>query len=226
MKYFILQNGAQTGPYHESRVRQLLADGKVRDNDLAWREGLAEWAPLSSLIFVAREGEPPPPPAVYGARAARSYSSPMGMGAKLSIAFGALGFILIAAIIGFGVVHVLKISKSAQDYVDNYVAHIAPAWSADGLLSRVTPKYLDKFGPKAMQAIFKKLSSLGKLKHADPSTASASVHAYTRGDTVVANVEDHATFDNGEATFTIYLVQVDGQWTIAGFHVESPIFFK
>jgi len=226
MTYFILQNGEQRGPYHESRVRQLLAEGRIKDDDLAWREGLAEWAPLSSLIFVARAGEPPPTPAVYGAGAVRSYSAPMGMGTKLLLALGALGVILVAAAVGFGLTHILKVSRSAQDYVDAYVAHIAPAWSADGLLKRVTPKYSDKFDPKVIQAMFKKLSGLGNLKHAEPSTASANINASTTGDNIVANVEAHATFDNGDATFSIYLVQVDGQWTIAGFHVESPIFFK
>jgi hypothetical protein len=110
--------------------------------------------------------------------------------------------------------------------VDDYVAQIAPEWSADGLLKRVTPRYRDKFDPKINQALFKKLSALGKLKHADPSTATANVRSSSLGDNIVANVNDHATFDGGEATFNIYLVQVDGQWTIAGFHVESPIFFK
>jgi hypothetical protein len=226
MNYFVLQNGAQTGPFHEAVVQQMLAAGQIRSDDLAWREGLAEWAPLSTLILVVHTTPPPPPPAVYGARAAHSYSAPMGTLTKVLIGAGALGFILIVAVIGFVVAHILKLTNSAQVYVDDYVAHIAPEWSADGLLKRVTPKYSDKFDPKTMEGMFRKLSALGKLKHADPSTATANVRSSSVGDDVVANVQDHATFDGGEATFSIYLVQVDGQWTIAGFHVESPIFFK
>jgi hypothetical protein len=230
MNYLIWQNGAQIGPFDDAQVRQMLADGRIKGDDLAWRDGLAEWAPIATLLAAAQAAPPPPqpsaPPAVYGAGGARPHSSPMGTMTKMLIGLGALGFIIIVGLIGFGVTQVLKISSSAQDYVNDYVAHIAPDWSSDVLLKRVTPKYSDKFDPKMMQAMFKKLSALGKLKHADPSTATANVRSSSVGDNVVANVVDHATFDGGEATFTIYLVQVDGQWTIAGFHVESPIFFK
>ncbi len=65
MSILILRNNQQTGPYPEEQARQLLASGQVSGTDLAWRNGMAEWKPLSEVLAVLSAG-----PAYAGAAAA------------------------------------------------------------------------------------------------------------------------------------------------------------
>lgn len=50
MEYYLVLNGSQSGPHTEQKVRSLLASGEVTGESLAWREGLADWQPLSTLL--------------------------------------------------------------------------------------------------------------------------------------------------------------------------------
>ena len=54
MSTYILKNNEQTGPYEDADIRSGLASGAFSYDDHAWREGMAEWQPLSTLY-------PPPP---------------------------------------------------------------------------------------------------------------------------------------------------------------------
>jgi uncharacterized RDD family membrane protein YckC len=64
MEVWIGREGERYGPYQEEDVRQWLRSGQVSRDDLGWREGLADWQPLSAL-FPDIEAAPPsavPPP--------------------------------------------------------------------------------------------------------------------------------------------------------------------
>jgi len=50
MEIWIGRDGERHGPYQEDEVRAWLVSGKVSPADLAWREGLADWQPLSVLF--------------------------------------------------------------------------------------------------------------------------------------------------------------------------------
>ena len=50
MEIWIGRDGERHGPYKEEDVRQWLRSGQVSSSDLAWREGLADWQPLSALF--------------------------------------------------------------------------------------------------------------------------------------------------------------------------------
>jgi uncharacterized RDD family membrane protein YckC len=71
MEIWIGRDGERLGPYPEADVRQWLREGKMTGADLAWREGLADWQPLSVLMPDAMPtpadataaAVPPPPPA-------------------------------------------------------------------------------------------------------------------------------------------------------------------
>ncbi|HET6553779.1 MAG TPA: RDD family protein [Dyella sp.] len=77
MEVWIGRDGERHGPYKEVEVRQWLRSGQVSPQDLGWREGMADWAPLSSLFPEEIPAAPPafsPPPAppqahVWGAAA-------------------------------------------------------------------------------------------------------------------------------------------------------------
>jgi uncharacterized RDD family membrane protein YckC len=70
MEIWIGRDGERHGPYPEAEVRQWLREGKMSGADLGWREGLADWQPLSVLMPDAVPGDapaaatPPPPPTI------------------------------------------------------------------------------------------------------------------------------------------------------------------
>lgn len=71
MEIWIGRNGERHGPYKEEDVRAWLRSGQVSGSDLAWREGLADWQPLSVLFpDVARDAAP------AAAAADNPYSAP------------------------------------------------------------------------------------------------------------------------------------------------------
>ena len=48
--YFIAKEGKQTGPFEDSEVLRQVAAGAVGPNDLCWREGMANWEPISGVL--------------------------------------------------------------------------------------------------------------------------------------------------------------------------------
>ena len=49
MFYYSL-NGQQQGPVSEDQLRQMVATGTLTPDTLVWREGMAEWQPLASVV--------------------------------------------------------------------------------------------------------------------------------------------------------------------------------
>ena len=49
MFYYSL-NGQQQGPVSEDQLRQMVATGVLTPDTLVWREGMAEWQPLASVV--------------------------------------------------------------------------------------------------------------------------------------------------------------------------------
>ncbi|XID75778.1 RDD family protein [Alkanindiges sp. WGS2144] len=49
MQIYLARNNEQAGPYTLEQVNQMLANGQVVLNDLAWHEGMSEWKPLGEL---------------------------------------------------------------------------------------------------------------------------------------------------------------------------------
>lgn len=65
--------GQQYGPIDEATVRQWIAERRLTAGDHVWREGMADWLPLSSVPELGGTpapggvAPPPPLPGVYGA---------------------------------------------------------------------------------------------------------------------------------------------------------------
>lgn len=59
MEVWIGRDGERHGPYKEVDVRQWLRSGQVSPDDLGWYEGMADWAPLSTLFPEEHSAEPP-----------------------------------------------------------------------------------------------------------------------------------------------------------------------
>lgn len=60
MEIWIGRDGERHGPYKEDDVRAWLRSGQLSPQDLAWREGLADWQPLSVLYPEVSKEVPPP----------------------------------------------------------------------------------------------------------------------------------------------------------------------
>jgi hypothetical protein len=43
-------NGQQRGPVSEDQLRQMIATGTISPDTLVWREGMADWQPLASVV--------------------------------------------------------------------------------------------------------------------------------------------------------------------------------
>lgn len=50
MSIYLYRNNKQEGPFEESAIRELLQTGSCSPSDLAIREGLFKWQPLSSIL--------------------------------------------------------------------------------------------------------------------------------------------------------------------------------
>ena len=46
---FLWLNERQTGPYTDEQIRRMLAQRSIVAETLAWKEGMAEWLPLTNL---------------------------------------------------------------------------------------------------------------------------------------------------------------------------------
>jgi len=49
-RLYVVQSGRQQGPYAPNVLRELAAAGFLSAHDLAWKEGLQDWMPLSRLV--------------------------------------------------------------------------------------------------------------------------------------------------------------------------------
>lgn len=54
MTIYTCTNDTRQGPFTLAEIERMLADGRVNASTPAWREGLAEWLPLATIL-------PPPP---------------------------------------------------------------------------------------------------------------------------------------------------------------------
>ena len=49
MKFFVLKDGVQQGPYSAGEIQDRLDDGRLLPTDLSWHEGAAGWQPIHSV---------------------------------------------------------------------------------------------------------------------------------------------------------------------------------
>jgi len=58
VQFFVQHQGQQTGPFTLDQIRAGLAAGTYQPSDLGWREGLAAWQPLSTLLAATLTVQP------------------------------------------------------------------------------------------------------------------------------------------------------------------------
>ena len=55
-QYMIMINGIPAGPYPSDYVLLMLQKGELQPSDMAWKQGMPQWAPLSSLFSAEQWG--------------------------------------------------------------------------------------------------------------------------------------------------------------------------
>ena len=61
MNWYYAKNGAQQGPVSLEDMKSRIAMGEVSATDLAWREGMSDWMPVSAIAELKMEPAPPRP---------------------------------------------------------------------------------------------------------------------------------------------------------------------
>ena len=81
MQYYVGKNGQQLGPFGEEQIKARVDAGEFSAGDLIWRDGMASWEPISSVL-----NNPYLPSAALGASpllAAQTGQRLAGAGARL-----------------------------------------------------------------------------------------------------------------------------------------------
>jgi len=48
-QWYLMKDGQQLGPFDSNTMKGIVQSGKAGDEDLVWRDGMAEWLPASSV---------------------------------------------------------------------------------------------------------------------------------------------------------------------------------
>lgn len=137
--------------------------------------------------------------------------------------------VVIAAFIGYAAMNGSKLDASSKAYVDQTVPVIASGWSSDELANDASPELKQVLGTQSAQLnkLFQKLSALGALKHYSGAKGTSNIFFDTKkGKLITATYTADATFEHGDAHFSLKLIQHDGQWQYLGFYVNSPILLE
>jgi hypothetical protein len=127
MNYWVAPGGQQQGPFALADVRRMIAEGRVGMTDLAWAEGLPNWAPLSQVIPAEAPAfapaAPPPPVAAqpnYGALGAQTVGAQAAATAMATPTAGPVppnlhwGLVLLFSLFTFGIFGIVWIFIEAN----------------------------------------------------------------------------------------------------------------
>lgn len=76
MEWYYSENGERRGPTSEGELRALIDQGNVTANDLVWRDGLADWTPVSQTSEFSGSGTSASGPAAASTPVSSPYSPP------------------------------------------------------------------------------------------------------------------------------------------------------
>jgi hypothetical protein len=84
--WYFAKNGQQFGPVSEADLQQRAASGELRPEDMAWKDGMAEWKPAGSLLpfWTGTVGAAPAPAAMEGVGFSQAGQAPGGYATPLS----------------------------------------------------------------------------------------------------------------------------------------------
>lgn len=65
MSYILARHSLQLGTFGEEEIREGVTSGRFLTSDLAWREGMPSWEPLSQVLGLAPSAPPFLPPSAF-----------------------------------------------------------------------------------------------------------------------------------------------------------------
>jgi hypothetical protein len=137
--------------------------------------------------------------------------------------------VVIGGFIGYAAYQGRGLDASSKAYVEENVPAILSSWSMEELVKRSSPQLLKTIDgkPEQMDQLFRKLSKLGAMRSLSDVKGDSQVFYTTKeGKTITASYTAAATFENGEASLNVRLIQSSGQWQFLLFYVNSPIFLQ
>ncbi|MEO7100996.1 MAG: CD225/dispanin family protein [Luteolibacter sp.] len=80
MQWYYSKNGSQLGPVEQGELLAKISSGEVGQTDMCWREGMADWLPVSKVSELAMTARPSPPltpaPPAFGGGVNSPYTPP------------------------------------------------------------------------------------------------------------------------------------------------------
>jgi len=137
-----------------------------------------------------------------------------------------LGSLLLIACLFYVSYHGNEIDESARGFVVGKVPPILKTWSGAVFLQQASPQVVDMLSknPDQLKTLFDKFSTLGELQSFSDVKGNHAVNYSFTGMLVTARYTGQAKFKNGAAVVKIALVELDGEWKISDFYIESPYF--
>lgn len=77
-EWYYAKEGTQQGPVSDGQIKQLIAAGHIQPADLVWKNGMADWQPLSQISELATTAAPAPPPVPAAPQVPASGPAPIG----------------------------------------------------------------------------------------------------------------------------------------------------
>ncbi len=149
--WFVSINGDQKGPYPTEQLRQLVADGLIPRDAFVWREGMAQWLPLSQVRIsddVPADAAPSQPQAAYSQSYQTSYATGQTQAAYADSAAGSyvkpgyfsfsgrigrqtywLSYVLlpVAILIVYGIIFAVAAGPTLSSIDEESMPHFSPA---------------------------------------------------------------------------------------------------
>jgi hypothetical protein len=147
---------------------------------------------------------------------------------KTALAIIGIVFLVLLGIAGiaFGVLAYegSQLDSSSKAYVNDNIHAIVDNWSVDELTKRESSQFHQATSSEDLARLFDVFKRLGPLKSYEGCKGEANMNATPAGLQLTATYIASATFENGAAEIQLNLIQVNGQWQILGFRVNSPLF--
>jgi hypothetical protein len=137
--------------------------------------------------------------------------------------------ILIAVLYFSAIIQKPGFDSSSKLYIENNIPPIFSRWSVVEIRKNSSPQLLKIINdnPDQFEEFIKSASKIGRLKKLGDMKGGAGIFYNIRnGETVTANYEVGAEFENGDAHITIGLIKISGEWKLVSFHLDSPFFEK
>lgn len=116
--FYIAKNGQQTGPFSEAEVRQRIQAGGIALTDLCWKEGMANWQPVSVVFTVSIT-----PPPLAGTASANATTSPLFL-----FLYIPTSRLIVLSIVSMGLYERYWIYKNWRYIKERYGLNIRPFW--------------------------------------------------------------------------------------------------